>query len=57
MLLGGVLVQDKDMNSGDKDQLKVVTKKAPSEDEIDELLFAWKVCKHAKSNAIIFHKR
>jgi len=55
-VVGGVLVQDKDMNSGDKDQLKVVTKKAPSEDEIDELLFAWKVCKHAKSNAIIFTK-
>ena len=55
-VVGGVLVQDKDMNSGDKDQLKVVTKKAPTDDEIDELLFAWKVCKHAKSNAIIFTK-
>ncbi|MGR3303990.1 MAG: bifunctional phosphoribosylaminoimidazolecarboxamide formyltransferase/IMP cyclohydrolase [Candidatus Scalindua sp.] len=55
-VVGGLLVQDKDMNSGDKDKLKVVTKKAPSEDEIDELLFAWKVCKHAKSNAIIFTK-
>ena len=55
-VVGGVLVQDKDMNSGDKDQLKVVTKKAPSVAEIDELLFAWKVCKHAKSNAIIFTK-
>ncbi|MHC4181891.1 MAG: bifunctional phosphoribosylaminoimidazolecarboxamide formyltransferase/IMP cyclohydrolase, partial [Planctomycetota bacterium] len=37
-VVGGVLVQDKDMNSGDKDQLKVVTKKAPTDDEIDELL-------------------
>jgi phosphoribosylaminoimidazolecarboxamide formyltransferase/IMP cyclohydrolase len=55
-VVGGVLVQDKDMNSGDKDKLKVVTKKAPSEEEIEELLFAWKVCKHAKSNAIIFTK-
>ena len=55
-VVGGLLVQDKDMRSGDKDKLKVVTKKAPSEDEIDELLFAWKVCKHAKSNAIIFTK-
>ena len=55
-VVGGLLVQDKDMNSGDKDQLKVVTKKAPTDDEIDELLFAWKVCKHAKSNAIIFTK-
>ena len=55
-VVGGVLVQDKDMNSGDKDQLKVATDKAPSEDEIDELLFAWKVCKHTKSNAIVFTK-
>ncbi|MDP7531043.1 MAG: bifunctional phosphoribosylaminoimidazolecarboxamide formyltransferase/IMP cyclohydrolase, partial [Candidatus Scalindua sp.] len=42
--------------SGDKDKLKVVTKKAPSDDEIEEMLFAWKVCKHTKSNAIIFTK-
>ncbi len=55
-VVGGLLVQDKDMNSGDKDQLKVVTEKAPSEEEIDELLFAWKVCKHVKSNAIVFTK-
>ncbi len=55
-VVGGLLVQDKDMNSGDKDKLKVVTKKAPSEDEIEELLFAWKVCKHVKSNAIVFTK-
>jgi phosphoribosylaminoimidazolecarboxamide formyltransferase/IMP cyclohydrolase len=55
-VVGGLLVQDKDMNSGDKDKLKVVTKKAPSETEIEEMLFAWKVCKHAKSNAIIFTK-
>jgi len=55
-VVGGVLVQDKDMNSGDKDQLKVVTKKAPSDDEIEEMLFAWKVCKHTKSNAIVFTK-
>ena len=55
-VVGGLLVQDKDMRAGDRGQLKVVTKKAPSEDEIEELLFAWKVCKHAKSNAIIFTK-
>jgi len=55
-VVGGLLVQDKDMNSGDKEKLKVVTKKAPSEDEIEELLFAWKVCKHVKSNAIVFTK-
>ena len=55
-VVGGLLVQDKDMLSGDRDQLKVVTQKTPSEDEIEELLFAWKVCKHVKSNAIVFSK-
>ncbi len=55
-VVGGLLVQDKDMLSGDRDQLKVVTQKTPSEDEIEELLFAWKVCKHVKSNAIVFTK-
>jgi phosphoribosylaminoimidazolecarboxamide formyltransferase/IMP cyclohydrolase len=55
-VVGGLLVQDKDINSGDKDKLQVVTKKALSEDEIEELLFAWKVCKHVKSNAIVFTK-
>ena len=39
------------MKRGD---LKVVTKRAPSEKEIDDLLFAWTVCKHTKSNAIIY---
>ncbi|ODS34364.1 MAG: bifunctional purine biosynthesis protein phosphoribosylaminoimidazolecarboxamide formyltransferase (AICAR transformylase) - IMP cyclohydrolase [Candidatus Scalindua rubra] len=55
-VVGGLLVQDKDMCSGDKDQLKVVTQKTPTEDEIEELLFAWKVCKHVKSNAIVLTK-
>jgi phosphoribosylaminoimidazolecarboxamide formyltransferase / IMP cyclohydrolase len=55
-VMGGVLVQDKDVLSSDKSQLKVVTKKAPSENEIEELLFAWKVCKHVKSNAIVITK-
>lgn len=53
---GGLLVQSKDISSNTKDQLKVVTKKAPSESEIEELLFTWKVCKHVKSNAIVVSK-
>ena len=53
---GGLLVQDKDVASSGKEQLKVVTQKVPSEDEIEELLFAWKVCKHVKSNAIVVSK-
>ncbi|GJQ59279.1 MAG: bifunctional phosphoribosylaminoimidazolecarboxamide formyltransferase/IMP cyclohydrolase PurH [Candidatus Scalindua sp. AMX11] len=50
---GGMLVQGKDDLSGQRDKLKVVTKKSPSEGEIEEMLFAWKVCKHVKSNAIV----
>ena len=40
----------------DKNNLKFVTEKKPTEDEIDNLLFAWKVAKHTKSNAIIYAK-
>jgi len=50
---GGLLVQSKDSLSGERNQLKIVTQKAPTEDELEELLFAWKVCKHVKSNAIV----
>jgi phosphoribosylaminoimidazolecarboxamide formyltransferase/IMP cyclohydrolase len=38
------------------DDLKVVTKRAPTEDELRDLLFAWKVAKHVKSNAIVYVK-
>lgn len=48
----GVLLQSHDTESA-KD-LKTVTKKAPDESELEDLLFAWNVCKHVKSNAIIF---
>jgi len=50
---GGLLVQTPDMKPVGKDDLKVVTKKRPSEEEIKSLLFAWKVVKHVKSNAIV----
>ena len=53
---GGLLVQDKDVFSKDNGQLKTVTKKTPTENELEELLFAWKVCKHVKSNAIVVSK-
>ena len=49
---GGLLVQTWDKAS--VTDLKTVTKREPSEKELEELLFAWKVCKHVKSNAIIF---
>ena len=53
---GGMLVQDKDIGRISRDDLKVVTKRSPSEQELDDLLFAWTVAKHVKSNAIIYVK-
>ena len=53
---GGLLVQDKDVGHIGLDDLKVVTRRAPSQAELRDLLFAWKVAKHVKSNAIIYVK-
>lgn len=50
---GGLLIQDEDTVTYDQSSLKVVTKKKPSKTEMDSLLFAWKVAKHVKSNAIV----
>jgi len=51
---GGLLVQTRDTHRLKREDLKVVTKRAPSEKEIDDLIFAWTVCKHTKSNAIVY---
>jgi phosphoribosylaminoimidazolecarboxamide formyltransferase/IMP cyclohydrolase len=51
---GGMLVQTKDDHQLSRDALKVVTKRTPREEEIRALLFAWTVCKHTKSNAIVY---
>ncbi|MGC2238277.1 MAG: bifunctional phosphoribosylaminoimidazolecarboxamide formyltransferase/IMP cyclohydrolase [Pyrinomonadaceae bacterium] len=51
---GGFLVQDRDILKITGEDLKIVSEKQPSEEEIRALLFAWKVCKHVKSNAIVF---
>ena len=51
---GGLLVQDKDSGYIGRDDLRVVTKRAPGDDEMADLLFAWKVAKHVKSNAIVY---
>ena len=51
---GGLLVQDKDVISHDPSTLKVVTKKQPDAKEMKDLLFAWVVAKHVKSNAIVY---
>jgi phosphoribosylaminoimidazolecarboxamide formyltransferase/IMP cyclohydrolase len=52
-LLNGVIEQDLDLHTDSKSDLKTVTKKAPSTEEVNALLFASKVCKHTKSNTII----
>jgi phosphoribosylaminoimidazolecarboxamide formyltransferase / IMP cyclohydrolase len=51
---GGMLLQDVDMRPLTPDDLKVVSKRPPTEEELRSLLFAWKVCKHVKSNAIVY---
>jgi len=51
---GGMLVQDADLHKLAESDLKVVTKRAPTAEERRALLFAWKVCKHVKSNAILY---
>lgn len=51
---GGLLLQDADHGRVDVKALQVVTKRKPTQDEIDALLFAWRVCKHVKSNAIVY---
>ncbi len=51
---GGFLLQDKDNGFIGMDDLKVVTKLAPTEEQMRDLLFAWKVAKHVKSNAIVY---
>lgn len=53
---GGLLVQDRDNGMVSESDLKVVTKRVPTEAEMRDLLFAWKVAKFVKSNAIIYAK-
>ena len=54
--LNGILLQDKNDKTDQKTDLKTVTKKAPNTQEIEDLLFASKVCKNTKSNTIVFAK-
>ncbi len=51
---GGMLVQTRDTHKLKREDLKVVSKRQPTEEEISSLLFAWIVCKHTKSNAIVY---
>ena len=53
---GGYLMQGRDAGQTDRATLKVVTKRAPTEEELDDLVFAFTVAKHVKSNAIVYAK-
>jgi phosphoribosylaminoimidazolecarboxamide formyltransferase/IMP cyclohydrolase len=53
-ITGGMLVQTRDTHRLARDDLKVVSKRAPTGEETSALLFAWTVCKHTKSNAIVY---
>ncbi len=53
---GGLLVQTRDAGMVGKADLKIVTKRQPTPAELDDLLFAWQVCKYVKSNAIVYAK-
>ena len=53
---GGLLLQDADTGHVTAAELKVVTQRQPSAEELRSLLFAWRVCKHVKSNAIVYAK-
>jgi len=55
-VLNGVLVQDRDMHTDSAIDLKVVTQNEPTQAEIEDLLFASKICKHTKSNTIVLAK-
>jgi phosphoribosylaminoimidazolecarboxamide formyltransferase / IMP cyclohydrolase len=56
VIAGGILVQDRDNGVIGHDQLKCVTKRAPTDQELADCLFAWTVAKHVKSNAIVYAK-
>ncbi|MGA2319864.1 MAG: bifunctional phosphoribosylaminoimidazolecarboxamide formyltransferase/IMP cyclohydrolase [Solirubrobacteraceae bacterium] len=52
-VIGGQLVQTRDVVSETREQMRVLTKTSPSEEQWSDLLFAWKVCRHVRSNAIV----
>jgi phosphoribosylaminoimidazolecarboxamide formyltransferase/IMP cyclohydrolase len=51
---GSYLLQERDLKRTTRNDLKVVTKRAPSEEELNAMLFGWRVVKHVKSNAIVY---
>jgi phosphoribosylaminoimidazolecarboxamide formyltransferase/IMP cyclohydrolase len=55
-VMGGLLVQDRDIDLEDRSEMEVVTERKPTEAEWGEMLFGWKVCKHVRSNAIVLSR-
>ncbi|MBV8430421.1 MAG: bifunctional phosphoribosylaminoimidazolecarboxamide formyltransferase/IMP cyclohydrolase [Solirubrobacterales bacterium] len=55
-VVGGVLVQDRDAALDEREDMRVVTKREPTEAEWQEIQFAWTVCKHVRSNAIVISR-
>jgi phosphoribosylaminoimidazolecarboxamide formyltransferase/IMP cyclohydrolase len=55
-VVGGMLVQDRDYDLEERSEMQVVSKRAPTEAEWGELQFAWKVCKHVRSNAVVLSR-
>jgi phosphoribosylaminoimidazolecarboxamide formyltransferase/IMP cyclohydrolase len=56
-VMGGLLVQDRDIVLEERSQMTVVTARAPTEPEWADLLFSWRICKHVRSNAIVLAHR
>jgi len=56
VITGGLLVQDRDNGMVTREELKCVTKRQPTDQEMRDCLFAWTVAKHVKSNAIVYAK-
>ncbi len=56
-VVGGLLLQDRDLLLTPPSDWRLVTKRQPTDQEIEDLLFVWKVCKHVKSNAIVFARQ
>ncbi|HWI07034.1 MAG TPA: bifunctional phosphoribosylaminoimidazolecarboxamide formyltransferase/IMP cyclohydrolase [Solirubrobacteraceae bacterium] len=55
-VMGGLLVQDRDLEFGDRTEMEIVTQREPTDAEWRDLMFAWKVCKNVRSNAIVLAK-
>jgi phosphoribosylaminoimidazolecarboxamide formyltransferase/IMP cyclohydrolase len=55
-VMGGLLLQDRDIVLEERSQMTVMSERSPTEDEWRDLLFAWRVCKHVRSNAIVIAK-